>query len=105
MLGWKVIITEATPTPSGNTLASWCTETGGIDWINSLVEQGLVQVKNLNAGYPNSYIATAKELLPIMIAELIPSSATKKWDVKLLDADLRQYTADQIFNIEVWDLS
>jgi hypothetical protein len=73
MLGWQITIHRQIPGESQNhltkesLLATWTTSIGGLDWIDALVKEGKA-VDLGGTGYPCWYKATAKNILPIILA-------------------------------------
>ena len=76
MLGWFIIIARQQAGGSAGakdtqTLATWETGLGGLDWIDALVNQGKA-TRESAGGYPTRYIADAAAVLPILLAQQVP---------------------------------
>lgn len=123
MLGWWIVIAQLAPDEWAATtdrkaalLANWETSLGGIDWIEKLAKEGKA-TRLLSGGYPNRYVATARDVLPL-IADEIPTHSGPivfgedyvlpgDWIGNvMIDHDKASLCpADQILTIEVWDQS
>lgn len=76
MLGWFITIArqDANATAGSKdvqTLATWETSLGGLDWIDALVAQGKA-TRESAGGYPTRYVADAAAVLPILLAQQVP---------------------------------
>jgi hypothetical protein len=123
MLGWWIVIAQLAPDEWAATtdrkaalLANWETSLDGIDWIEKLTEEGKA-TRLLSGGYPNRYIATAGDVLPL-IASGLPA---RTWPIGVgvnrvmaggwtsnVEINLNKISTcptDQILTIEVWDQS
>jgi hypothetical protein len=87
MLGWNIGIyrlkkgeVPATATsPQGMRLAVWQTGVRGLDWIDTLVEEG--KAINLGGdGYPCRYTATAEHLIPHFVTGVPEAHSTWSFD-------------------------
>ncbi len=76
MLGWDILVfrklnegeSPATlESPEGKILAAWETGLSGLDWIDELVKAGKA-IDLGGGGYPSRYTATAKNLIPRILA-------------------------------------
>src|SRR5438270_7487285 len=69
MLGWQVFIRRPTPgvliekLSKDTILADWETGLYGINWADELVKEGKAVQLSFN-GYPCTYIAAARDILP-----------------------------------------
>ena len=102
MLGWQVIISKG-----DDTLCSWSTGIGGLEWLDELVKEGKAQDQGGN-GYPNLYSAKAKEILTVL-SEGAPkySGPTVIGDdyIKIDRSKLNNCSPDDQLTIEAWDQS
>jgi len=116
MLGWKVYITQESITDKPESLISWTTGIGGLDWLDQLVKGGFAQDLGGN-GYPNRYSAKAAVLLPRLIQSL-PNydgefvigddyvlSDGKHWGIKLNQSKIDACRPETALIIEAWDES
>ena len=111
MLGWQVIISKG-----DDTLCSWSTGIGGLEWLDELVKEGKAEDQGGN-GYPNLYSAKAKEILTVL-SEGAPkySGPTVIGDdyirigglndvIKIDRSKLNNCSPDDQLTIEAWDQS
>lgn len=74
MIGWWLVVDRGDPEElrsiddrKARRLASWETGIGGIDWLKTLVDQGMA--KQLSAdGYPCRWTAAAADVIPLIMA-------------------------------------
>lgn len=122
-IGWWIIIAQQTPEerdaatdPKAAILATWEASVGGIDWIEKLTEKGKATKLSSN-GYPNRYVATARNILPL-IAGGVPAHTGQLvigddyvmpggWtgNVKINLDKIAACPPDQILTIDAWDES
>ena len=77
MLGWKIIIYRSHGSGKiwdEHTIADWITGLGGTDWLDRLVEKGLVIQTEHNYGYPLRYEGKARDILPHLKFQPTPHS-------------------------------
>lgn len=75
MLGWHIIIYRKQGTGSiwdEHTLSDWETGLDGTDWLDRLVEEGLVQKTDDKGGYPVKFVGRAKDILPHLKSQPTP---------------------------------
>lgn len=127
MLGWQIYINRS-PTRSLDSavedslkdeslLASWLTGLNGCDWIDKLVEQGRAEYLGTYGGYPRSYSAKAKYVIPPVLSL---KSKTKgpavigddyayiggfNSDIELFLDRIKACSLDEELSIEAWDQS
>ena len=72
MLGWYILVIAQTPEERAvasdlkeGLLAKWKASVAGIDWIDALVKDGKA-AQVLVGGYPSRYLATARDVLPLI---------------------------------------
>ncbi|NHZ93650.1 hypothetical protein F2P45_32320 [Massilia sp. CCM 8733] len=84
-------------------LAGWDTGACGTGWVNRLVKAGKAS-EHLRGGYPNRYVALARDVLPLIGADDI---AQDDWvrDMRLHQDRIAACPPEQAVTIEVWDLS
>ncbi len=68
MLGWNIFIKNE----ANETLATWVTGLGGLDWVDELVELGSAELV-CAGGYPTCYKLLAKHVLPFLRSRTLPS--------------------------------
>jgi hypothetical protein len=113
MLGWQVYVKQEPDT----LIASWRIGMGGLDWLDSLVKQGLAQDLGGN-GYPCKYSAKAEIILPKIISSPPINENAKvtlgddyildtkdSWDIKMNQDQIKNCQPSEILTIEAWDLS
>lgn len=123
MIGWWIVIAAQTPEVretatdrKAAVLANWETSVGGIDWVQTLVEEGKA-VQLLAGGYPNRYAAQADAVLPL-IADGPPdhSGPTVYGEDYVMPGDwsgnvtihrdrIAACSPNQVLTIEAWDQS
>ena len=123
MLGWQVYINrrptrdEFASESSLNDetlLATWVTGINGLDWLRALVKSG--QASDLGGtGYPHSYTAEAKVLLPliaslpkkhsgpIVIGDDYVHLGGFNESIKIHQARIDACPVDEVLSIEAWD--
>lgn len=124
MLGWEVFIRRPIPgvpldklrNDRESALAHWETGLYGMDWAEELAKEGKA-VQVAFGGYPCTYIATARDLLPKISAGPPPNDCPPvigedyflpaNWNGKIeVNHDkLGQCSPDTQLVIEAWDLS
>lgn len=65
MLGWLITLYRGKEEDPKVTLAVWQTGTGGLDWLDSLLQQGQAEILQ-DDGYPNRYRVVARAAVPIL---------------------------------------
>lgn len=111
MQGWSITITRETPEQRDSSgpfdkeslLARWDTGSFGTRWVKHLAEAGKAS-EHLRGGYPNRYVALARDVLPLIDNYAIA------WDDRVRDLKLHRdkiaaCPPEQAVTIEVWDLS
>jgi len=78
MLGWQIYINRTPSRATGaatedslrdeSLLASWLTGINGCKWIEALVEEGKAKYLGSYGGYPRSYSAEAKYVIPLALS-------------------------------------
>ena len=123
MIGWWIVISTQTAEErhrhaggSDSILASWEVGPGGLDWLKLLAATGAIQ-QIRSDGYPNSYIAPAGVVLPLLVDGppahsgplvvgddyVMPAGWVGK--IEIHNARIAACSADQQLTIEAWDLS
>lgn len=85
MLGYWIVISTQTPEERDafvdrkkSVLAEWETGVGGIRWLEKLVEEGKA-TKLRGDGYPNRYVSTARDVLPLITGDRIKPADDGIW--------------------------
>lgn len=85
MLGYWIVISTQTPEErdaifdrKNSVLAEWETGVGGIRWLEALVEEGKA-TKLRGDGYPNRYVSTARDVLPLITGDSIKPEDDGIW--------------------------
>ena len=123
MIGWLIIVAQQTPeerdsSVGGNAsnLANWETSVGGVNWLEKLTKEGKA-TKLSSGGYPNRYVAIARDVLPL-ITDMPPphTGPTIIGDDYVMHGDwignvvidynkIAACPSDQILTIDAWDQS
>ena len=108
MLGYWVVISTQRPEERDaivdrkeSVLANWETGTGGIRWLEKLVEEGKA-TKLRGDGYPNRYVSTAQDVLPLIV--VVPPGGRSSNAIFKHDK-ITACPADQTLTIDAWDQS
>ena len=108
MLGYWIVISTQLPEEVAaleiskkSVLANWETGTSGIRWLDALVNEGKA-TKLRGDGYPNRYVSTAGEVLPL----IVPTPPGGKISNAIFKADeIAACPSGQALTIEAWDQS
>ncbi len=111
MQGWSMMITLETPQQRDAPipmdkeaiLAHWDTGSFGTRWVKRLAEAGKAS-EHLRGGYPNRYVALARDVLPLIDNDGIAHDDYVR-DVKLYRDRIAACPPEQAVTVEVWDLS
>jgi hypothetical protein len=127
MLGWQIYVNRS-PSRTGASaseeslknetlLASWLTGLSGCKWIEILIEQGYGKDLGTYGGYPHSYSAKAKYVIPLILSL---KSKTKgptvvgedyvhiggfNTDIELFLDRIKSCPLEEELSIEAWDQS
>jgi hypothetical protein len=124
MLGWNITVyrqydgssAAAENSKLGLRIASWQADVYGLNWVDSLVENGCIQSLG-GSGYPNRYTGQTKYLIPKILNNPPMSNdvwiagpddeLSEKWDGKtVIDKSVAAAcSAEEWLLIEAWDLS
>ena len=122
MIGWWIGIAKQTPQERDNSadkkaaiIASWEAGSGGLDWLEKLVQEGKA-TKLLHNGYPCRYVALAQDVLPLIengppthsgptiIGDDYVTPGGWIDSVELKSEKITACGPDQILTIDAWDL-
>lgn len=124
MLGWHVFIFRLRPgqAPASASehwnisLASWCEDVRGLDWIDQMVKAGQAEFHG-GTGYPDCYTARAGVVLariaegpprpkgPPVIGDGYALPGGHVWRLKVDFAEIERCPEEEVLSIIVWDLS
>jgi len=122
MLGWLIVVRVdddspvAAPSDDDPTvLARWAVGLGGTEWLTKLVADQKAK-QTLFAGYPNRFVAVARDVLPSIEGgpppyEQLPRGSAKEgiagWigQVQLFDQRIAACAAETRLTIDAWDQS
>lgn len=89
-------------------LASWLVGSGGIRWIEELVDRGEAQCVQ-QGGYPNLYTAPVRLIVAALAGDEPPSDTTIRMfrprEVRIDRAALEACLPDGALTVAVWDQS
>jgi len=127
MLGWQIYVNRSPARPlesatedscrDNTLLATWLTGINGCDWIKKLVDEGKAKYLGTYGGYPRSYSAKAKVIIPLVLSlETKTDGPTVIGDdyayiggfnsnVELFLDRIKACTSDEELSIEAWDQS
>lgn len=130
MLGWRISVSSLTPEVKDLTsreeqrkyiLATWETGLGGTGWLEDLAAQGKATWDKSADGYPWRFVASARDVLPMLTAGLPASNGVlvfgtdageelatpAGWSgpVQLNKQSISLCPADASLTIDAWDQS
>jgi len=122
MIGWWIGIAQQTPEERDGAadkkaaiIANWEAGTGGLDWLEKLVQKGKATKLSHN-GYPCRYVATARDVLPLIVngppAHSGPTIIGDDYvtpggwigSIEFNSEKIAACAPDQILTIDAWDL-
>ncbi len=83
-------------------LASWNSSWGALEWITELVKQGKA-TQHGKYGYPNSYTALAKDVLPLI--KTMSKGFSSVRSKKLHNENIKNCSLEEELRIEACDMS
>ncbi len=106
VVGWEVTVERQIEGKDvrEKILASWGVGWGGLQWIKELVEQGKA-TQHETYGYPNSYKALAKDILPLIKDRGSQKVYSMSRSVKIDYEKIKECSPDEELLIEAWDQS
>ena len=120
MMGWQIIISQQSPTEwrapdtakNSIELASWKATLGGVTWIEELTKAGKTSPLK---GYPNTHLAFAPDILPLVQSGIPPHDDLAKkngsitptgwsWDITIHRERIIMCSSSTILTISIFDI-